>query len=172
MAKDFEVAFMEAIEAEAERMMEASREAGKTVAKYTAKLLRENELIVTEPRVERYLGRIYESFLEDVDLPSDKVYMQHFDLLMRAMVIYVEREKTRGSLWAAFDEHDSIHHMRSKLARIIQMAENGTAHSHEIIADGKTGVDLFMDEILDLVNYAIFCLRHILGWKPQVDRSV
>lgn len=172
MADEFEIALMKAVERQVVNIQVVSMASAKAIYEYTAKLLRENDLIVSEPRVERYVGNIYASFLEDMDLPSDKIYMQHFDLLMRAMQIYVEREKTRGSLWAAFDEHDSIHHMRSKLARIIQMAENGTARSTDIISDDKTGRDLFMDEVLDLVNYAVFCGRHIFGWKPEVERSV
>lgn len=74
----------------------------------------------------------------------------HRGVLKEATDIYIERERTRGSLWKDFDIEDAMVHIYSKAGRIRKAVELG--HSAE-------------DEALDLINYAVFYIRHIRGLK-------
>lgn len=87
---------------------------------------------------------------------------QHAEALNAALAIFRERSKERGDLWARFDEHDSFHHARSKLARIGVHLQQGSYKNDDELRDR------LIDEIDDLVNYAVFLRRHVTGKKPKL----
>lgn len=113
-----------------------------------------------------YIQPALEDFLRALRREPTRPLTQHLNVLTNALSIYDERSRERGELWAQFDEHDSFHHARSKLARIGAMLQDGSY---------KTDLEMrskLNDEILDLINYVVFLYRHVNpGWKPDVPRS-
>lgn len=117
----------------------------------------------THPQPERFVGGDYKILFTSIGLPYDKNIQQQFDLFMRAMRIFIEREESRGSLWAKYDEDDALSNMRTKFRRIEHYVESHQRFS----SDSRPHAEL-MDDALDLLNYTAFLLRHVLGWKPDV----
>jgi len=75
--------------------------------------------------------------------PSQEDRDRHLRVLEEAHDIYVERSKERGQLWKEFEPEDAKLHIKSKSARVIH--RDGFAE----------------DDALDLINYAVFYIRHM-----------
>lgn len=118
-----------------------------------------------------YIQPAMEEFLRAIRREPSRTLTQHLNVLTNALSIYDERSRERGELWAQFDEHDSFHHARSKLARIGAMLQDGSYKDKDKLEMIEMRSKL-NDEILDLINYVVFLYRHVNpGWKPDVPRS-
>jgi len=80
--------------------------------------------------------------MPDLD-PSARDREKQYGVLEEAYDIYVARSKERGQLWKEFDPEDAKLHIKSKSARVIH--RDGFAE----------------DDALDLINYAVFYIRHM-----------
>jgi hypothetical protein len=93
---------------------------------------------------------------------------QQFDCLVRAFEIFRERSKMRGDLWTQFTETDATFHIGSKLARLNQALR--------LIEEGKRGKqeleESLVDDALDIVNYAVFLVRHVEKLYPETDTVI
>jgi hypothetical protein len=117
--------------------------------------------------VEQYIEDDLSDFLGALRYDNNKTNRSQLNVFIHALFIFQQRQRERGDLWARFDEHDSFHHLRSKVARIGAMLENGAYRT-----DGTIRSTL-NDEILDAINYSAFLWRHVNGggWVPDVERS-
>lgn len=115
-------------------------------------------------------------FVYGNDEGFDVAQAQHLDVLAKSLGIYMERTEVRGELWAEFDEHDSFHHMRSKVARIGVILQDGRYSDTQLIDDpplinADSLRKTLLDEAYDLINYTAFLIRHITGEKPRVKKT-
>lgn len=90
--------------------------------------------------------------LFEIDLTQDEG--QHLIEFLRAFDIYVERNSKRDSLWRKFGWRDSLMHMRSKMERVFVMLRSGRPEEF-------TGTVDDMDDLYDLLNYTVFCIRNL-----------
>lgn len=99
----------------------------------------------------------------EVASPTEDFQLMH---MLQSFDIFVERSKYRGDLWAEFDAEDSLHHCRSKLARIealvLRTKDPKYNDRPESLAKFKEEA---LDDIHDLINYAVFTARHLEGQK-------
>lgn len=98
---------------------------------------------------------------------------QQLEVMSAALDIYQERGRVRGETWAEFDHHDCIHHLNSKMARLRNAAQllagrsAAAARGDEVDEEATDELLSAMeDDALDVVNYAVFLVRHLTGRKP------
>jgi len=94
----------------------------------------------------------------DVDMPSNSSVSaedvsDQFRVLMEALAKYAEREKQYGSMWKRYGCRDAADHCRSKAGRL-DMAIYRMLKGGEDVNDGD------IDDAIDLINYAVFFIRH------------
>lgn len=91
-------------------------------------------------------------------------------IMQEALAIKDERARVRGEVWRTFDEVDSIHHMKSKVARVDAarqiMTDNGP-HLDDSLGMSEEAEDEIrqaaIDDCHDIINYAAFTIRHLRG---------
>lgn len=83
-------------------------------------------------------------------------------VLLNAFDIFLERNGSRKDLWADFDLADSLHHIKSKAARLERSYKD---IAHLDLSDQRLLItDKDVDEAYDLINYCAFFIRNVLGW--------
>lgn len=99
-------------------------------------------------------------------MDSEEMQGSIFD---RALAKFDERNEVRRDLWAEFDEADALHHARSKVARLQAMIKTppwSDGLDDEAISLVRPELrEEFVDDALDLINYAAFAIRHAEGLK-------
>lgn len=94
----------------------------------------------------------------------DEVQGAIFD---EALAIKDERGKVRGEVWRQFDAVDSIHHMKSKVARVDAarcMLSDDEKDDGPMGPHGRDEVKAAaIDDCHDIINYAAFTIRHLRG---------
>lgn len=105
--------------------------------------------------------------------PANGNLMQQLEVMAAALDIYQERSRVRGETWAEFDHHDCIHHLNSKLARLRNAAQllagrSAAAERGDEVDEDVTDelLSAMEDDALDVINYAVFLVRHLTGRKP------
>lgn len=85
---------------------------------------------------------------------------EQLSVMMEAMRIFQVRNKVHGNLWAEQDVEDAAHHVRSKAARLYNVATR--------LSPGELDMDewtVIKDSALDGINYNVFAIRHVRGLK-------
>lgn len=95
---------------------------------------------------------------------SERSLDQQKHVLQEALGIFVQRSNIRGDLWAQFNSEDSLHHCRSKIARVEAIIKG--LDVGRFAGDVGTAKAEAVDDLLDLINYAAFTVRHLTGEKP------
>lgn len=93
---------------------------------------------------------LIDKFLEAHNIEAKPTMRAQMSILMQAMSIFQDRERTRQEVWKEYGPADKAMHIRSKAARIAKITELDDV-------DNRDGVD----EALDLINYAAFYVRQV-----------
>lgn len=101
---------------------------------------------------------------EDQQAAISTSHEQQASVLDRALAIFDERNRLRLDVWAQFDEDDALFHIKSKLARLESLS--GQMFYKNDDREGPGVREAFIDDALDIINYAVFAVRHAEGLKP------
>jgi hypothetical protein len=80
----------------------------------------------------------------------------HEEVLMRALTIHISRSKQYGQMWREYGWRGSLVHARSACERAWRMMQAHRGGVTETQRRKKT-----VDDLLDLINYAVFTIRNI-----------
>jgi hypothetical protein len=94
-----------------------------------------------------------DGILYAIDVELTETNRQQVMAMIMALTVFEERNALRGDLWAQFDLEDAAHHLRSKSARMQHLGRGGLNPPEAL------------DDAIDAINFAVFCVRHILGLK-------
>jgi hypothetical protein len=94
-----------------------------------------------------------------VPVASATEYEQLY-VMLDSLRIFHEREQVRFGLWEKFDLGDALHNCRSKVERAMMAAEH-LQHAQDDIEEENPLVKEIEDSLLDLVNFAVFGVRHL-----------
>jgi hypothetical protein len=93
-------------------------------------------------------------------LEDSQTNRRQLGVMNEALLIFQERERSRGGLWMQTGYPDSALHIKSKALRLNQAVAMGAAEGEEAI-----------DEALDVINYAAFYVRNARASRDGEEHS-
>lgn len=111
--------------------------------------------------------------LRGLGIEPTETVLQQFEVMMRALRIFVDRNELRGDLWAEHEMQAALDKTREKHMRVERIQQRlrdmGAFPPSMNVPTGRDTRARFRaeqeDDALDAVNESVFTVRHILGWK-------
>lgn len=94
-------------------------------------------------------------------------FARHRRTLHRALEIFEERSAVRGDLWANVDPQRLIDMIEEKHRRV--NAAMGIMRRAEDEGRQPQLLEVAVDDLLDIINFAVFAVRHIEGDLPDTS---
>lgn len=91
----------------------------------------------------------------------------HVLVLARAERIYKDRSKVRGNLWARSDAGSQVRMIEEK----VQRATYALALADRDGSLPESAKAAAVDDLLDIINFAVFAVRHLEGDLPEATAS-
>jgi len=95
----------------------------------------------------------------DTGTISDPDVEAYLDCVVEAFAVHVDRERTRHGLWKTATAADQVKQVRMKSDRVL----NAFDLRQKGVTTRKEYQEESLEELKDIINYAIFAMRTIKG---------